>query len=108
MPIFPPYTLVAGDGTRLNVTCQDAGNNNAPINLTSMTVSLIYRISNGTAQTRAMTIDSATAGTAHYIFQPTDLTPGMMEATVQIKDASNNVVTQLQPFQWEVRPSPLV
>lgn len=107
MPL-PAYDLVAGDtGTVLTVTCQDKGANNAIINLAGMTVRLLYKIGYGAVQTRTMTIVSAAAGTAKYQFAAGDLTAGIMEARVTITDSLGNVVSQLQPFVWEVGPSPL-
>jgi hypothetical protein len=107
MPL-PTYTLVAGDtGTVLTLTCQDAGNNNAAINLTGMTVKLLFRIGYGVTQTRSMTIVDAVNGKAKYQFVTGDLVAGIMEARATITDGAGNVISQLQPYVWEVAPSPL-
>lgn len=109
MPL-PSYQLVAGDGTIVAFLFVDAGNNNQPFSLTGLTAFLTYKIGAGPVQTKTMTNDPdqvTNPGKATYQFQPTDLTPGMMEVAGYVKDGGNNVVSQLVPFIWEVRPSPL-
>jgi hypothetical protein len=108
---FPNYSLVAGDGTIVAFVFVDAGNSNLPFSLTGLTASLAYKVGNGPVQTKVMTNDPdqvTNKGKATYQFQPTDLTPGMMEVAGYVTDGGGNRVSQLVPFIWEVRPSPLV
>lgn len=111
MQTYPSYQLVAGDGTVVGFVFVDAGNQNLPFALTGLTAVLTYKIGSGAVQTKTMTIDPdqvTNKGRATYQFQPTDLTPGMMQVAGYVTDAGNNVVSQLVPFVWEVRPKPLV
>lgn len=109
---FPNYQLVAGDGTIVAFIFVDAGNSNLPFSLTGFTASLVYKIgAGGVVQTKGMTNDPdqvINKGKATYQFQPTDLVPGMMEVAGFITDGGGNRVSQLVPFIWEVRPSPLI
>lgn len=108
---FPNYQLVAGDGTIAAFVFVDAGNNNVPFSLTGSTASITWKVGNGPVNIRTMTNDPdqvTNKGRATYQFTPTDLTPGMMEVAGYVTDGGNNVVSQLVPFMWEVRPSPLV
>ena len=99
-----PYALVQNDtGSKLVVTCKD-NETKVVIDLTGATVRLKYKIDTGTLQTKTMTVPPpATNGKAEYQWLTAELTPGVLEAQIEITDATSKVLTSLDPILLPIR-----
>lgn len=91
-------------GSKFKPTCKN-NSDGAIINLTGATIKLRYRISKGTLQEKTMTITNSpgTDGVVEYLFLTGELTPGAMEAHVEITKAGK-LITSLGPFKATIRP----
>jgi len=95
--------LVAGDtGTILKVVCKDESGEVLP-GLASATVKLKYRIGASELQTRTMQVADAQAGRVEYQFQTDELVAGQFKGEVEVTDAANKVLTNLNPIVLSIR-----
>jgi len=97
--------FVAGDtNSVLRATITKASDGLAQ-DLTATTVTLKYRISNGTLVTRVMTkLIPLTSGVAEYLFLTGELTAGTMVGEVEVLSNSGLLFTTVEPFIKVIRP----
>lgn len=96
--------FVEGDtGTVLTVTCVSAEDDTV-IPLGSITPSIVWKDSTGTAQTRTMTVTDATNGECQYQFAADELEWPEITFEVQLLDNTGSVVTSLDELTFPVKP----
>lgn len=98
------YDFVAGDtGSVIQVTLRNKQTKTV-IDLTSATVRFRFQIAEGPIKAPMMTVNSpSTAGVVQYQFVASDLTPGTMQAAVEVTFSDTTILSQLDEFTFQVR-----
>jgi hypothetical protein len=95
--------FVAGDtGSKLSVTCLDKDTQLA-INLTGATVALKWEDDTGTVATRAMTIDTPSAGICSYQFVADELFAPSMAFEVVVTTSTGKIISNIDLINVSVR-----
>jgi len=78
---------------KLSVVCTDSAG--IAIDLSTATVSLRWRLKDGTIINKDMSVEDAAAGVAIYLFQAGELVPPTVEYEITVTKADGAIITSL-------------